>query len=388
MGILSPITKKIKNAFINIIIRLNLPIDRNKIVISVFQDEFTCNAKYITKKLIERNLKITIIWVLDKKTKIDNFPERVKIVRKKTLRFYLEVMTSKIWIDNAINFFYFKPSIPKRKGQFLINTWHGSLGLKKIGRDDNKNPIWVKNAERCDTDTDFLISNSVFESEVYKNTYWPSVKILNYGHPRNDILFISENESNKIKEIFCKKIKTSSSTRFVLWGPTFRDVFSNDIYNINHQSILDSLKLRFGGEWCFLVRLHHKLRKKLKFSDCNNIIDVTDYPDIQELLVISDVGITDYSSWICDFVLTSKPAFIYAPDIEDYNKERGFYYPLESTPFPVSSTQTQLLRDIENFNSEIYQKKQEQFLKARGCWEDGKASDRVVDKILSLIRKD
>ena len=92
------------------------------------------------------------------------------------------------------------------------------------------------------------------------------------------------------------------------------------------------------------------------------IKDVSKYSDIQELMLITDVGITDYSSWIFDFLLTGKPAFIYADDIYLYEDERGFYYPLSTTPFPIAQTSDELQRNIIKFDLQKYENKANELL--------------------------
>lgn len=106
---------------------------------------------------------------------------------------------------------------------------------------------------------------------------------------------------------------------------------------------------------------------------------------MQELLAITDVAITDYSSWIYDFVLLRKPGFIFATDIEEYNNERGFYYPLESTPFPVATNNIQLVENIRRFDNVKYQHDIDLFLKEKGCIEDGEASRRVVELLSGIL---
>ena len=105
----------------------------------------------------------------------------------------------------------------------------------------------------------------------------------------------------------------------------------------------------------------------------------------KELLVVADVGITDYSSWICDYVLTKKPAFLYAKDIEDYNEERGFYYPLKDTPFLVAQNNEILNKNILSFQESVYKDKCDLFLKDRGCYENGLATIKVVNEIEKIM---
>ena len=86
-------------------------------------------------------------------------------------------------------------------------------------------------------------------------------------------------------------------------------------------------------------------------------------------------------------MLSRKPGFIYASDIKEYDNDRGFYYPLTSTPFPVAQHNEELRKNILNFNYESYREKVEEFLKDKGCMEDGHASERVVDLIEEIMSK-
>lgn len=106
---------------------------------------------------------------------------------------------------------------------------------------------------------------------------------------------------------------------------------------------------------------------------------------MQELMVAADAGITDYSSWAYDFVLTHKPLFLYTPDLKDYNQARGFYYNLNSTPFPLSETNDDLVSNIRHFDDVVYQYDVDEFLKDKGCYETGKAAQLAVDKIQKIL---
>lgn len=103
---------------------------------------------------------------------------------------------------------------------------------------------------------------------------------------------------------------------------------------------------------------------------------------------ITDVAITDYSSWIYDFMLMRKPGFIFATDIEEYNTERGFYYPIESTPFPIAVDNDELIDNILKFDETSYATNLEKFLEDKGCVEDGHAAERAVDLIYRILNGD
>ena len=116
------------------------------------------------------------------------------------------------------------------------------------------------------------------------------------------------------------------------------------------------------------------------------MLDANEYPDIQELMMAIDLGITDYSSWICDYVLRYKPGLLYVPDIDNYDQNRGFYYPLEETPFPICRSNEELEEAVLGFDTEKYEKRTEEYLKARGCIDDGKASERIVDMLEGIVQ--
>jgi CDP-glycerol glycerophosphotransferase len=153
--------------------------------------------------------------------------------------------------------------------------------------------------------------------------------------------------------------------------------------------VLKALENKFGGEWVCISRLHPRAKKfdDLIPKENEKVIDGTFYPDIQELLVSAECAITDYSSCIFDFMLGKKVGFIFATDIEKFNTDRGFYYPLESTPFPVSSDNETLIKNIENFDNEKYLLNVDEFLKSKGCMEDGHAAERTVDLIETIMEK-
>ena len=269
----------------------------------------------------------------------------------------------------------------------MIQTWHGSLGIKRFDKGVNSGKAWVKAAELSSKLTDFCISNSTFEDCVLKDSFWNKSKIITVGHPRNDVFFLDESHKDKLRKKVINKLKIKGNYKYVLYAPTFRDAKNFDCYDLNYEELIKRLQIKYGGNWKVLVRFHPTVRElstgKLKTN--KNIIDVTKYTDIQELMVLCDIAITDYSSWIYDFVLSRKPGFIFATDMELYNNERGFYYPLETTPFPIATNNDELMENILAFDDSIYQIRIDKFLIDKGCVEDGKASYRVVEKIKDII---
>ena len=178
--------------------------------------------------------------------------------------------------------------------------------------------------------------------------------------------------------------------KLALYAPTFRDDHNFAVYDLQADRILDALEKRFGGEWRLLLRYHDNDKKTesgLNNVKSGRVIDVTSLPDIQELLSFVDAGITDYSSWIYDFILGGKPGFIYARDIELYNNERGFYFTLEESPFPVAKNNDEMEENILKFDDARYRAEVKKFLEDKGCIDDGHAGERVASLITRITQK-
>lgn len=358
-------------------------VDEKKIFFMTFDSSYTCNPSYIADEIVRRNLPVQLVFVRPGKGEMIGFsrvPECVKLVKRGTAEMFREQASSKIWIDNALNCLWYH--IPKKKNQIYINTWHGSMGIKRLSGNDH----WLKIASKCDKTTDYIITNSTFEEGVFRESFWPSTKLLQYGHPRNDILFdhsASEKLAASVREFF----QIEGDKKLLLYAPTFRDSGNTRCYNVDYGRLKAALDKRFGGDWVILVRMHFKNRsisKRLKQSDW--LINATAYPDMQELIVASDAGLTDYSSWAYDFVLTGRPLFLYTPDLADYDQDRGFCYDIDTTPFPRSETNDALVASVENFDEKLYHENVQRFLDERGCYEHGDAASRVVDKIQELLQ--
>lgn len=372
--------RRMRNRIIN-----SVEIDPKKVMFFTFQGKYTCNPKAIAEEFIKRDSDFKLVWVVRKEEleQKDRFPKELKLVVRNSKEFYRELASSKYVIQNANDTIYC--GYNKKEGQVFFQTWHGSLGFKRL--DTNNNENWVKKAHILASETDYLTSNSTFENDVFRTSYWKDSEILEIGHPRNDVL-LDDKQRVEMDKYVRKYYNISPKTKIALYAPTFRDDFDFKTYDLDYKRILDNLKKRFGGKWVLMVRFHFKLRNvEFPMELSNEIINATDYYDMQDLLCAADVGITDYSSWICDYVLTGKPGFLYANDIENYINERGFYYSLNETPFPISATNDELEKNILEFDEKEYAKDRKEFLKQRGCFETGNASKLVVDKIIQLDKE-
>lgn len=368
-----------------------LPIDSKKIVFDNYMGKsYGCNTKYVTEALRKRRSDLDIVWIVkEPKLHQKEFPEGIRLVEYGSPAAMEEYMTAKVWVCNYHLNAYINKGLFKKAGQTYIQMWHGSLGIKRLERDCQTltaMPGWMGLAKLNSHMTDIWISNSDFETEVYRRAFWNVDKIAMLGHPRNDIFFLED--MMPVRRKVFQHLGLHIENRFVLYVPTFRESGDFPKDRIHGKQLLAAFCKRFSGEWSLGVRLHPRMQgdaSSVLACEGVDVISADAYPDIQELLAAADAVITDYSSCIFDFMMTKKPGFIYAPDIDAYNDERGFYYRLEETPFPVADNMDKLLRNIAEFDTEAYAAAVFAFIKGKGCIDDGHAAERVCDLIESVL---
>lgn len=362
-------------------------VNDNKIVFVTTRGEYDCNAKWITEELICREVPYEIVWIIRREASKKLFPKRVALAYRQSAKSFMHLASARIIVDNSTSIAYM--GYRKKKGQILIETWHGSIGIKRFGKDTNKDKRWIRMATLEGRMTDYCLSNSEMEDNIFKDTFWVNSRILRCGHARNDILFEKDSERRReIRESIYKKYNLDSNVKICLYAPTFRDDGDLSPYQIDYAGLADALKNRFGGEWVIMTRFHFLIMKKYsKINVAPNVIDVSKYADIQELLACIDVGITDYSSWICEYMLTGKPGFLFATDMTSYEKnDREFFYPLDTLPFPLAVNNEELIHNICEFDEEKFKENCVNFLKDKGCIDDGLASYRICNFIESIMR--
>ena len=180
----------------------------------------------------------------------------------------------------------------------------------------------------------------------------------------------------------------NKNVKICLYAPTFRVDGSLSAYDIDFDRLINNLKKKFGGEWKVLIRLHPNISRKstslIRYN--KNIIDASRYDDMQELLVAADFMITDYSSCIFDYAISMKKCCIYASDIDDYSKDRGFYLKLDEYPFEIAKNNEELASVIKNFNNDKSKKRIVDFFERVKTFEDGNGTKTVADLISDVVK--
>lgn len=363
-----------------------------KIVFDNFHGRgFGDHQKYIALELLRRKAPVEMVWLAkDVEAVRRTLPPEIRPVKVGNFLPFAalrEMTTAQFWCSNQSFTEFAAWGLSKRTDQTYVNTHHGSLGIKCIGSDipsAKSIPLREYVLKRDASMIDHLVANATWEAEfVYRRRFYGCGKVELFGHPRNDILF-GDRLSARRKVV--EALGTSSNERLILYAPTYRSVTRGDAYLHEFSNLIAACAKRFGGNWRVVVRLHPIMRKgDFRFGD--GAVDGTDYPDIQELMAAADVLVSDYSSCMFDFMLTKRPVFVYAPDIEEYQKVQGFYYPMSETPFSVAKTEAELAANVAAFDEEAYFTNVEKFLDGKGCVEDGRATERVCDLIEERMRR-
>ncbi len=357
------------------------PIKRNKIVFCNFDGKgYGDNPKYIAEELIKKGFTCDLVWLADRNLK-QQFPSHIRVIDIRSLKAVFELVTAKIWVDNGRKSFITR----KRKNQFYIQTWHACMMIKKVEKDaEDKLPFLYKRSAINDSKMiNLCVSNSNFMTNFLRTSFWYNGIILQCGYPKTDYILNSSDENViNIK----RKLELNKEHKILLYAPTFRIDKSIDVYISEFDKLLESLGTKFGGQWVVLLRLHPSMSEKSSmFCYSENIINVSDYSDMQDLIIISDLLITDYSSTMFEFYLLNKPVLLYATDVNEYEKDRGFYFDFYNLPFPKANNYEDLLKIISDFDNIAYFKSINLFMDDIGFSENGASCEKIIFSIKSVL---
>ena len=342
---------------------------KNCILFSSYSGKsFNCNPYYIYEYLSSLKCNNYKFIVVTKGNLSKNNNDNIKFVKYKSLAYHLSLLTSRILITND----YFPLYMPKTKGQFLFNTWHGGGAYKKV---EAKNQVEVEIYKLLYSDTDYFLSSSEKFSDVMSSSLMINrERFVNTGMPRNDIFF-DKHKCKMIKDKVIGILGLDKENVFILYAPTWRDDGRKIVEQITEETVIGTIEKILKRKVCLLLRTHYHTNDGIC---CNKrFVDVSEYSDMQELLCLADILITDYSSCMWDFSLMYKPCFIYATDIEQYKQDRDFYTPMSEWPFPIATNVNELMKHIKNFNIDTYVKIVKQHHETLGSYEDGNACYRV-----------
>ncbi len=356
--------------------------------------DYSCNPKYLYEYMRDNFPgEFQYVWAVSDKEKYSFLEEEgVKLVKHFTVSSFPMLLTSGVVVTNGS----YVPWFPFRKHQYIINTWHGGGAYKKI---ENEKPDagWAtrKRAEFCAKNIDlFLASCKMQEENMIRRTLLYKGEVLREGTPRNDRLV--NGDTSEMSERVRKRYNIPTDGKIVLYAPTYRN--TNVVVELDSDYLLESLNDMSNGhenlsgdepqKWYFMCRYH---RYQTENSNLrvrgNHIIDVCDYPDMQELLCAADMLITDYSSCVWDYAFLKKPCFLFVPDKKEYVEETGFYVSPDEWPFKATKNMDELVRAIKEYEPQKTEIMIEKHLEQLGNYEKGQCCKRVAEKIVSVRKQ-
>ena len=373
------------------------PINKNKIVMWTFEGTggYGCSPRYIADELLKRKVQgkndLEIFWLLEDMDK--EFPKEIKKVKSTLWTRAYHLSTARFWIANTRTFYGAK----KRKGTIYFQSWHGTVALKPIGkyRGERLSRMAYLVSKYDSGLIDYALSGSRWCTNMWPDGLIYDGEIIETGTPRCDIFFSGIEEKHIALR---KEYGLPKDAKILLYAPTFRGGSQGTIRNVNEKAVsldfkrlIKALEKKFGGEWYIFLRLHPQLAAKMQkmtvIEESSRLIDVSQRPDMNEIIAGSDAMITDYSTAIFEGFLTKIPGFIYADDLDEYIADRGsLMFDMDEIPFQTACNNDELIENILSFSQVSYEEHVREFMEKVGILEDGHASCRVADLIEGMCR--
>ena len=361
-----------------------LPVKKKLIFFESFLGKnYSDSPKYIYEYLIKNQNKYKYVWCFTEKNK--KIPGNAIQVKRFSLKYFYYLARAKYWVSNSRLPIYLK----KRKENVYLQTWHGTP-LKRLVFDMDEvfsaDPNYKKNFYDQSRRWDYLSSPNAYSTEIFRRAFKYDKEMLEYGYPRNDILYNKDNKKD-IKKLK-KKMNLPLDKKVILYAPTWRDddYFSRGKYNFELELDLNKLQKRLGDEYVIILRMHYFIANKLNIEKFKGFaFDYSTYDDIAELYLVSDILITDYSSVFFDYANLKRPILFFTYDIEKYGEQlRGFYLDMEKDlPGPLLMTSDEVIDSLDNIEevANNYSEKYEDFYKKFCKWDDGNASKKTVQAV-------
>ena len=266
-----------------------------------------------------------------------------------------------------------------RENQHLVQVWHAMGAFKKFGysrKSAEKNSLTHKNY------TEAIVSSPEI-SAVYAQAFGiDESRIKPVGVPRTDMLFDEDYKAKTIARLYEKEPRLKDK-KICLFAPTFRGSNVNDAYYPNDFLHIEKLLNELGDDWAVIVKYHPFIKNPPEIPESvkNSVFDFGDEREINDILFITDVLVTDYSSVIFENAILNNPLVLYAPDLEEYDGERGFYFEYNAYSCgQIVKRESDLAAAIRNAGSN--NEKMEEFRKRFVSLCDGNSCRRFAEEIL------
>ena len=374
-------------------------IDEKMVIFESFMGRtYSDNPRAIYEEMLNdpKYKDFTFIWAFKHPEEKENIEQLSKatLTKYNSLEYYKYYSRAKYFVSNS----RIPEAIKPREGQVYIQTWHGTP-LKRLGYDlttEGGNALNslkdMQNKYKADAERySYLLAPSKFCTEKFTSCFNlkennPKCEIIEEGYPRNDFLSnYTQEDIKRIKDLL--NINNIGNKKIILYAPTWRDNqhISGVGYTYKVDVDFDLLQKELGNDYIILFRAHYFVANSFDFEKYKGFIyDVSNYESINDLYVISDMLITDYSSVFFDYAILKRPIIFYMYDLKAYQEDiRGFYIDLKELPGNIVENEKDLIEEINNLKNNFkYDERYQKFHDKFNSLEDGKATKRVLEKIM------
>lgn len=355
-------------------------IKKNRIVfISSRRTDLTGNFEFV-HNILKENKDLELKFVLD-----DRSLKQMGI--RNLVRFSYYAATSKvILVDDFTQMLYQLPIRPETK---IIQLWHACGAFKTFGYGRLGKQGEQSQSSPSHRNYNYAIVSSQEIAKFYAEGFGISLeKAVATGIPRTDIFF-DKAYKEKTQEAFYAKYPKLKEKKIILLAPTFRG--NGKLSGFYPVDKLDVGKLyeELNKEYAIIIKHHPFVQNRNEIPEeyADYIIDLSDDSELNDLLFITDLLITDYSSVIFEAALLNIPMLFFAFDLQRYIATRGFYYEYEQfVPGKIVRSFQQVVKAIRNSDFEV--EKEEKFRTRFFDHLDGKSSERTVELIYKALKEE
>ena len=345
--------------------------------VSSRREDLTGNIAYVNEILQEKNAKV-LFWLVPGKRKYMTYRNYWKLA--------YQIARSKVVVVD--DFTPILNEVWAMDHRILIQLWHAcgafkTFGFTRVGKDGGPNQTSTNHRYY-----NYAIVSSDEIRRFYAEGFGIDVKnVKALGVPRTDDFF-KESYKSEIRAKLYEQYPQLKDKKVILFAPTFRGNgagtahFPFDKFNV--KDVLSKL----GEEYMIIIKHHPfvEMKHPVDASVKDRVLDLSTESEINDLLFITDLLITDYSSVIFEASLLNIPMLFYAFDLEDYVVNRDFYYPFKNfVPGKIVRNVDQI---VESIGQEDYEQEKVETFKHRFFDQlDGKSSERVADFIMNLLEE-
>ena len=348
-----------------------------------FLISFVDNPMYIYKMLKRKNIPYKVVFLCEGQV-IHHFSKNGELCYSvKSLIGLFHLATSKQVI--ADNYFGILASTEFRKNVTVTQIWHSAGAIKQFGamdptngnRSDRANYRFKKVYDRF---THFAVGSD-FMADIFKLAFLAdNKKFLDSGIPRTDFFFDKGQHAEIISNLY-KSNTNLINKKIILYAPTFRRYeHPDESFKLDIKKMYEAL----AGEYILIVKFHPKLNLNIELEDTykNFIFNYSNYPNINDLLLITDILITDYSSIPMEYCLLNRKMIFFAYDVDEYKLDNGLWEDFETAvPGPVVKTNDELIEEIQN--PEIDYSQIAEFKDKWVAYCDGNSSEKLIKDLFA-----